>query len=368
MKRAKNLFGQVVAFENLLLASKKAQLGKRFQDATAKFNLNLEKELHQIRRELLDKTYQPGAYHAFYVKEPKERMISAAPYRDRVVHHALCNVITPILEKTMISDTYANRVGKGTHKAIIRYQSFARKYPYVLKCDIRKFFPSIDHEKLKELIRKKIGCRDTLWLIDTIIDNSNPQEPVEGYFPGDDLFTPLSRRKGLPIGNLTSQWFGNYFLSPLDHFVKETLRCPGYIRYVDDFVVLAQSKEDLQVMKNRISQFLEPYRLRLHPEKSQIHLTQNGIPFLGHRVFRHHRLLKKEHVRRFRRRLRIMKNQVGSARLTPQKMEERIICWTAHASFSKTRKLQMKIFSQLDAEGIRLEKAGRVARRLLEQQ
>lgn len=368
MKRAKNLFGQIVTFENLLLASKKAQLGKRFQDATAKFNLNLEKELHQLRRELIDKTYQPGAYHAFYIKEPKERMISAAPYRDRVVHHALCNVITPILEKSMISDTYANRVGKGTHKAIKRYQGFAQQYKYVLKCDIQKFFPSIDHGILKELLRKKIGCRDTLWLMDIIIDNSNAQEPVEGYFSGDDLFTHLSKRKGLPIGNLTSQWFGNYFLSPLDHFVKETLCCRGYVRYVDDFVIAAQTKEELHAIKTRISQFLVPYRLRLHPRKSQIHLAESGIPFLGHRVFPYHRLLKKEHVRRFRRRLSRMKKQVILGQITPQKMEERIICWAAHASFSRTRSLQMQIFDQLESQGIKLEKARRVARRLLEQQ
>ncbi len=147
MKTYKNLYDSICAFDNLRLAAKKAQRGKRNQTNVSRFNIELEKELLLIRHELQDHVYQPGAYRTFTIYEPKIRLISAAPYRDRVVHHALCNIIEPIFERTFIFDSYANRVGKGTHKTIKRYQAFSRKNCYVLKCDIRKYFPSIDHEK-----------------------------------------------------------------------------------------------------------------------------------------------------------------------------------------------------------------------------
>ena len=234
MKTFKHLFEKIISFDNLLLAAKLSQKGRRYKPDVAQFHFRLEEELIDLREELLVKRYQPGAYRTFHIFDPKQRMISAAPYRDRVVHHALCQIIEPIFEQTFIYDSYANRKGKGTHKAITRYQDYAKRYPYVLKCDIRKFFPSVDHQVLKQEIRRKISCPDTLWLIDQIIDNSNHQEAHLQWFPGDDLFSPIERKRGLPIGNLTSQFWGNVYLNRFDHFVKEELRVPGYIRYVDD--------------------------------------------------------------------------------------------------------------------------------------
>ncbi|MCB9289345.1 MAG: RNA-dependent DNA polymerase [Lewinellaceae bacterium] len=254
MKTYNNLFAQITAFNNLLLAAQNAQKGKKNQSNVARFNLRLEEELFALQRELQEKSYRPGPYRSFMIHDPKERMISAAPYRDRVVHHALCNITAPIFERTFIHDSYANRAGKGTHAAIIRYQHYARKYPYVLKCDIRKFFPSIDHELLKLELRWKITCPDTLWLMDLIIDNSNPQESHLAYFPGDTLFTPHERQRGLPIGNLTSQWWGNIYLNRFDHFIKETLQAPGYIRYVDDFVLFAREKATQQEQPDQSEQ------------------------------------------------------------------------------------------------------------------
>jgi retron-type reverse transcriptase len=209
MKRYGNLYPQIITFDNLYLAARKAQLGKRFRDNILDFNYNLEGELIKLQQELTAKTYQPGNYRTFHIRDPKSRLISAAPYRDRVVHHGLCNIIVPIFERTFIRDSYANRVGFGTHRALRRFIEFFRRSRYVLQCDIKKYFPSIDHQILKRQIRRKIKCPDTLWLIDTIIDNSNEQEPVIEYFPGDDLLTPLQRRKGIPIGNLTSQFWSN---------------------------------------------------------------------------------------------------------------------------------------------------------------
>ena len=170
------------------------------------------------------------------VKEPKERLVSAAPFRDRVVHHALCAVVSPIFEAGFIGNSYANRTGKGTHRAIAAYERYRDRHAHVLRCDIYRYFPSIDHEILKAEFRRRIACEKTLALMDRIVDCSNTQEPVQLHFPGDTLFTPFERRRGLPIGNLTSQFFANLYLDRFDHFATEVLRAP-YVRYVDDFAL-----------------------------------------------------------------------------------------------------------------------------------
>lgn len=235
MKRYGNLWHQIIDFENLLEAARKAQRSKRFRPNVLAFNYTLEDQLLRLQHELQTQTYQPGDYRTFRIFEPKPRLISAAPYRDRVVHHALCNIIVPIFEQTFIDDSYANRSGYGTHRALRRFTKFARSHRLILQCDVQKYFPSIDHEILKAVIRRKIKCPETLWLIEQIIDRSNEQDPVLHYFPGDTLLTPNERRKGLPIGNLTSQFFANCYLNGLDHFVKEDLKAKCYLRYVDDF-------------------------------------------------------------------------------------------------------------------------------------
>jgi len=165
MKRYGNLWSEVTAFANLLAAAQQAQRGKRFRENVLAFNYNLEQELAQLKTKLETKTYHPGAYKTFEIVEPKRRLISAAPYPDRVVHHALCNVIAPIFERTFIADSYANRLGFGTHRALQRFTTFLRSSRYILQCDIRKYFPSIDHAILKTCLRRKIKCPNTLWLI-----------------------------------------------------------------------------------------------------------------------------------------------------------------------------------------------------------
>lgn len=177
MKRAGNLFPRIIAFENILLAARKAQRCKRYRDDVLAFNYALEPNLARLQAELASKTYQPGPYKTFVIYEPKRRLISAAPYRDRVAHHALCNVIEPIFNNSMIDSCCANRKGKGTHTALDHFVSLAKQYRYCLRADIEKYFPSMDHVLLKETIRRKIKCRDTLWLIDAILDNSNEQDP-----------------------------------------------------------------------------------------------------------------------------------------------------------------------------------------------
>ena len=343
MKRSNHLFPEICSFENLLKVSRRARLGKRHQSNVARFEFKLENELVSLQQELVMKTYQPGPYREFTIKEPKQRMISAAPYRDRVVHHALCQVIEPIFEKMFIFDSFANRKNKGTHKAILRFQEFSREYKYVLKCDIKRYFPSIDLNILKTLIRRKIKCRDTLWLIDLILDNSNPQESVLEYFAGDDLLTPIMSRKGLPMGNLTSQFFANIYLNGLDHYVKQQLRREGYVRYVDDFVIFGNDKERLWADFGSIGNYLESLRLKMHPHKSMVYPVEKGVIFLGHKVFPYFRFLRKENVVRFRRRLKRMKAKYFQGKLSSEAVRASVGGWVAHASFSSTYRLRENI-------------------------
>jgi RNA-directed DNA polymerase len=344
MRRHKDLFKHIYSFENLLSAFRKAAKGKRKNSTVATFELRMESNILELQEQLRTRTYFPGDYRAFTIYDPKERLISAAPFRDRVVHHALCNIIEPLFERGFIYDSYANRKGKGTHEAIRRYQDYAKQYRYVLKCDIRKFFPSIDHEVLKQELRRKIGCTDTCWLIDLILDNSNIQEEHVVYFPGDDLFTPHIRRRGLPIGNLTSQFWANVYMNRFDHWVKEALRAPGYIRYVDDFVLFSNDKEELHQWKEAIQYRLQELRLVLHPFKSEIHPTVSGVPFLGFRVFPHHRVVRKDSVRRYRRRLRKTVQERKYRQISATQLEHRLNSWLGHVRFGHSKRLEYNVY------------------------
>jgi retron-type reverse transcriptase len=347
MKRYGNLWPQITAFENLLNATRQAQKGKRYRPNVLEFNHNLEAELLTLQQELNTRTYQPGAYRTFEIVEPKRRLISAAPYRDRVVHHALCNVIVPLIERSFINDSYANRVGKGSHKALKRFTDFARSSQYVLQCDLQKYFPSIDHEILKQLIRSKIKCPDTLWLIDTIIDGSNEQFPAIEHFPGDDMLTPLSRRRGLPIGNLTSQFFANIYLNGFDHFVKEILKAQKYVRYVDDFALFSDDHAFLIEARQALEAYLATLRLKIHPIKSQIFATQHGANFLGFRIFPERIRVRTESLKRARRRLRLLQTRYACYQAGIPEIIQSIQSWEAHLKHGDTWRLRRQIFNSL---------------------
>jgi len=311
------------------------------------FNFNLESEIIKLHSELENKTYTPGRYKTFMVYDTKPRQISAAPYRDRVVHHCLCNIIMPLFENTFIYDSYANRIDKGTHKAIKQFQNFMRCNKYVLKCDIKKYFSSIDHRILKDMLHKKIRCNDTRWLMDIIIDNSNPQEFVNDYFDGDDLFTPQERRKGIPIGNLTSQYFANIYLNDFDHWIKEKIRCKYYIRYVDDFVILDNDKTKLNELKFMISEYLQNLRLKIHTNKSQVYQVKSGVNFLGYKVFKMHRLLLNSAVIRFMKRMRYYQKQYYDWNLELEKLLMSFQSWNAFAAFGNTNRLRKELYDNL---------------------
>lgn len=366
MKRYGGLYEQVCDFQNLLRAAQNAQRGKRDKPNVAKFNFHLERELIDLRRALLDKNWQPGRYVSFHVYEPKKRMISAAPYRDRVVHHALCAVIEPIFERAFIHDAYANRKGKGTHRAVDRFTAFCRQNRYVLQCDIKKYFPSIDHDILYAIIARKIKDPDVLWLVRRIIDSSNPQEPVHDYFPGDDLFSPIERRKGIPIGNLTSQFFANVYLNGFDHFVKRTLGGRAYIRYTDDFVFLSNDKGELREAKDHMATYLAGLRLKLHPRKSQVFPVSQGTCFLGYRIFTTHRRLKVQNVHRARQRLRWLQRQYAAGRVTISEVSQSVQSWVAHAAHADTYGLRQQVLGEVAFRRGAVEP--RAARGLVDQQ
>jgi retron-type reverse transcriptase len=295
------MFDEICSMKNLLLAAKKATKGKKSRHGAARFWFHREAELLKIQRELQDETYAFGPYREFEICDKGiKRKISAAPFRDRVVHHAMMNLLEPIFEKSFIHDTYANRKGKGVFAALKRAHYFARRYTHVLKLDIRKYFPSIDHAILKSMIEKKILCQKTLRLINSVIDSSNLQERVEHYFTGDDLFTPSERRIGLPLGNLTSQYFGNLYLGRLDHYAKEMLRIKGYIRYVDDIVIFGHSVAFLEEMLQKINAFLPKHHLKLHPLKIKFLETIHGFEFLGHKVYPTHFRVTTKNIRHIR--------------------------------------------------------------------
>jgi RNA-directed DNA polymerase len=287
MKTYKNLYPRICAFENLYPAYRAARRGKRNRTAVALFEFDLERNLLELQAELRGQTYRPGAYTNFHIYEPKRRLVSAAPFRDRVVHHALCRVIEPIWEARFIHTSFACRVGKGTHRALDQCHDWLRQYRYAFHGDVVKYFPSIDHQILRGLLARRIADRQTMGLVDRILDSGAGIQAGEcpvTYFPGDDLFAAL-RLRGLPIGNLTSQFWANVYLHELDLFVKHTLHCRAYLRYMDDFVLFCDDKGQLQGWKERIREFLASHlRLALHPKKSPVFPAAVGIDFCGFRI------------------------------------------------------------------------------------
>ncbi len=349
MKTYKHLYPMITHFENLCLAFKNAARGKRSRPDVAAFEYHLEENLLTLQAELQSQTYAPGSYYNFRIYDPKPRLISAAPFRDRVAHHALCQIIEPIFERKFIDDTYACRVGKGTHDALDRAQHFARRFPYVLKCDLEHFFPNMDHAVLRAQLARVIADPDTLWLIDQILDSgagihAGDVEPA--YFPGDDLLAAI-RPRGLPIGNLTSQFWANVYLNPLDHFVKRDLKCPGYVRYVDDLLLFASDKPTLHRWKKAVVKFAATLRLRLHERESVVFPVSTGIPFLGWRVYPDHRRLKRRNGVAFQRRFARLLKEVAAGRITWEQVHASVQGWIAHVEHGDTWGLRRSLLSRV---------------------
>jgi RNA-directed DNA polymerase len=353
LKTYRNLYPQVHTWENLELAYRKARKGKRARDPVAAFEFDRERNLVELQEELRRKTYRPGPYHSFVIHEPKRRLISAAPFRDRVVHHALCNVIEPVFERRFIFDSYANRVAKGTHRALDRCTYFARRYRYALPCDVRQFFPSIDHAILRGILARYLADPDVMWLVDRILESGVgvlAEEYRMAWFPGDDLLA-AARPRGLPIGNLTSQFWANCYLNVLDQFVKRELKCPAYLRYVDDMLFFADDKPQLSQWRAKVIDFLAGLRLTAHENRAQPRPVTEGIPFLGFVVYPDHRRLKRRKGIYFQRRFKRLVAEFAVGDLSFEDLNATVRGWVNHASTGDTWGLRRSVLSSVALPG-----------------
>lgn len=337
----------MISFENLTRAAERAQKGKRLRVSTAEFNFFMEKEIFRLQEELGTQIYRPGPYRQFYVYEPKPRLISASPYRDRVVHQAFCGVIEPIFDNRFIHDSYACREGKGTHRAMNRCQEFARrgrsKNAYVLKCDIQHYFPSISHERLYQIFARRIRDKRVLWLARVIIDSANGLRLTLS-----DQGENIVKGVGIPIGNLTSQFFANVYLNELDYFVKFDLKEKNYLRYMDDFLVFGQDKGHLHQVKEEIARFLGDFLgLSLHANKSTVFPVKLGVDFCGFRVFPYYRKLRKTNVKMFVRRVEKMRQTFSEGNIGIKQISDSVRAWIAHASHGNTYSLRKKLLSKM---------------------
>ncbi len=336
------LYNRLCSPKNLRFAFRKARKGKTLRPYVIEFESRLEENLQTLQTELLFHTYRPRPLQSFILRDPKTRKISRSDFRDRVVHHALCNVIEPIFERRFIYDSYANRKGKGPLRALERFDVFKRKVSgnntracFVLKADIRHYFDTVDHDILLSLIRKKVKDGRVIWLAGKILSNHKSTE--EG--------------KGMPLGNLTSQFFANVYLNELDQFVKHVLKAKHYIRYVDDFVILDSSAEKLEGWKEKISLFLrDRLKLGLHPDKSRVRRLERGVGFLGFRVFYHHRLVRKKSLRKFETSFEKMKRLYKAGKISRESVAEKLEGWIAYVSHGNTYNYRMRLLDRFERE------------------
>jgi hypothetical protein len=372
MKRVGDLWTALTRWDNLLECVRLAARGKRRRSpAVARFLHEMEGNLCRLQRELREGSCRPGAYRTFRIYDPKERCIAAAPFRDRVVHHALTRALEPVWEPRFSAYSFASRAGKGQHAALAVAQAGCAQRQYVLKGDVRRYFPSIDHAILQTLLRRAVKCEPTLRLAGLILDGWQEPEPAPAveYFAGDDLFSPAERRRGLPIGNQTSQFFANVYLNPLDHYVyRQEKPGPGaYLRYVDDFLLFGDSREELLRAAGRIRDFLgAELRLRVHEGKFQVRRCADGVTFLGWRLFPGRRRLARGNVVRIRRRLRHLREQYHAGLVDAGEFRQVVQGWLGHAAAGNTWRLRQQLFDELIL--VPAEHGRTLAGRLLEQQ
>ena len=310
-KRFGFLYEEIYSWKNLVFAYHKARRSKRHKDEVAEFEFNLEKELYHIQDSLKKRSFIFSGYTFFTIHEPKERLISCAPFKDRVVHHAICNVLEPLLDRSLIPDSYACRRGKGLHRAVKRGFYFFKNSRYVYKFDIQKYFYTIDHNILINKLARKIKDPNLLDLIKDLLDTYISSSEYYIPFEQDTLFE-YGRKRGLPIGNLTSQIFANYYLSEFDHYMKEEMGCRNYIRYMDDILIFSDDKEFLQKIKGMSQITLAKFRLKINPNKNQIIKTRGGTNFLGFRYKDEQIKVQNRNLNRFKRKLRYFSSRETS--------------------------------------------------------
>jgi len=332
------LYKQVYDIHNLLLAYKKARKGKTKKPYVIEFEKDVAGNLFQLQKELIKQIYQPKPLVTFILRDPKTRKISKSDFRDRIIHHALIKIIEPIFDKTFIYDSCANRKGKGTLFALKRFDKFKRKVTnnlhseaFCFKADIKHYFQEVNHKILIKIIKRKISDDKIILLIEKILKNKS-------VYLGRLIFEYSG--KGMPLGNLTSQFFANVYLNELDYFVKHKLGTKYYIRYVDDFVILHNSEKQLKIWKKEIDIFLkEELKLELHPEKSRIISLSRGIDFVGFRNFYHYRLLRKRNLNNILEKIKLL----NKGELSYVKFLESFNGWQAYAKWANSFNLTMRL-------------------------
>ena len=295
MKKCIHTYDNIISVENLLRAWLEFKRGKTKKSDVQEFERDLMSNIFILHTELMNKTYKHGTYEHFVINDPKRRDIHKASVRDRLVHHAIHRVLYPYFDSKFIYDSYSCRVGKGTHRALYRFEAFSRqvsqnynKQCWVLKCDIRKFFASIDHDILYCILEKHVIDRDVLWLIHDVVNSFN--SGITG--------------KGLPLGNLTSQLLVNIYMNEFDQYVKHELKEKYYLRYADDSVFLSRDKLYLEILRQKCAAFLlEKLSLMLHPDKVFLQTFASGVDFLGWVHFPHHCILRATSRRRMLRKI-----------------------------------------------------------------
>jgi RNA-directed DNA polymerase len=307
-------FRDIISLENLFLAWQEFLVGKKKKQDVQEFGRNLADNILALYEDLSKETYHHGGYQSFYVNDPKRRHIHKASVRDRLLHHAVYRVLYPFFDKTFIADSFSCRLGKGTHRALNRFRAMAFKVSrnhtrtvWVLKCDIKKFFASIDHKVLLGILREYILDKDILWLLENVVESFSAN-CLDSRFRGNDkgeiaAATSWPRNDiggvGLPLGNLTSQLFANVYMNIFDQWVKYELKARYYLRYADDFVFLSEDRDWILKIFPQVKKFLsEELKLILHPEKIILKTFSSGVDFLGWKHFSDHRILRRTTERR----------------------------------------------------------------------
>jgi len=331
VKRIGYLSEELCSFQNLHKAFRRAFGASGRHQEACEFHFHLEKELLRLKEELEDNTYQPSPYRYFEISDPKKRTISVAPFRDRIVHHALVGILEPVFEKRFIYDSYATRKEKGTHKAIRRAQEFMKKNYFFLKTDVAKYFDSISHDILMELLRTKIKDENVLILAERIIRNSDTSREIqEGV--------------GLPIGNLTSQFFANVYLDPQDHYMKDKLGVKYYIRYMDDMVMFSDSRNELKSLLKQMRFFLrDRLKLVLKERVTQINTRLHGLPFLGFRVFPNLLRIRQENFRRLKGRMRQREKEFENGLISEETFVMSVRSMFEHIGFADSLNLRRSL-------------------------
>lgn len=281
MKRQGHLIEAIAAMDNLELAYYKARKGKAEKASVYAFGKNLKDNLRVLQTQILSGEVEAGGYHYFTIYDPKKRQICAAPFAQRVLHHALMNVCHPYFEKAQTADSFASRIGKGTYAALDKAKGYNRRYSWFLKLDARKYFDSIHHAVLRQQLCRMFKDSQLLRIFDQIIDSYS-----------------VAPARGVPIGNLTSQYFANHYLSSADHFAKEILRLPAYVRYMDDMVLWHDDKEALLEAGRQFKDFSQT-RLQLELKPFCLNKNTAGLPFLGYLLYPNHTRLAQRSRKRF---------------------------------------------------------------------